>query len=318
MTEIKMNKQINVFEGVSLYWFTRTKDATFNTEKKEMTTSINGEPYTQRFYPVSKFELFQFIKYLLPILAIVTTDYYSISIKNEIALIVAALTIVAWERYRLADRKIKISIALAVTVILPIIGIPTMTLSFLMKSYMSAWAAIVGYEIALAIASKEWTFIHKVGINGLPKFFGHYFTCRAQELEKHKTKVAAAIKQNVLITAAVIGFIGLFGLMYSGIQSYQEHQRHTAYIAAQKQFLDMQALKYQSEQNGSAQIVIEIKKEVLPAATQQLNDKLGIPPSFTETKTITYPWEKGYRAGGTWVFRDGKVISETINGRVSR
>lgn len=310
-----MNKHIKVFEGVSLYWFTRIKDATFNTEKKEMTTLINGESYTQRFYSVSKFEFFQFVKYLLPVLAIVTDDY-SISIKNEIALIIAALTIVTWEKYRLADRKIKISIALAVMAILPIIGIPTMTLSFLMKSYMSAWAAIVGYEIALAIASKEWTFIHKVGINGLPKFFGHYFTCRVQELENHKVKVAAAIKQNVLIAAAAIGFIGLAGLMYSGIKSYQEHQRHTAYMAAQKQFLDMQALKYQSEQNGSAQIIIEIKKDVLPAATQQLNDKLGIPPSFTETKTITYPWEKGYRASGTWVFRDGKVISETINGRV--
>ncbi|MDD3596171.1 hypothetical protein [Sulfuricurvum sp.] len=317
MTETKMNKQINVFEGISLYWFTRTKYATFNTEKNEITTLINGEPYTQRFYTVSKFEFFQFVKYLLPILAIITTDY-SISIKNEIALIVAALTIVVWEKYRLADRKIKISIALAVTVVLPIIGIPTMTLSFLMKSYMSAWAAIVGYEIALAISSKEWTFIHKVGINGLPKFFGHYFTYSAQELEKHKTKVAAAIKQNVLIAAAVIGLIGLVGLMYSGIRSYQKHQDHTAYMTAQKQFLDMQSLKYQSEQNGSAQIVIEIKKEVLPAATQQLNDKLGIPPSFTETKTITYPWEKGYRAGGTWIFRDGKVISENINGRVTR
>lgn len=312
-----MNKQIKVFEGVALYWFTRTKDATFNTENKEMTTLINGEPYTQRFYSMGKFEFFQFVKYLLPVLAIITTDY-SISIKNEIALIVAALTIVAWERYRLGDRKIKISIALAVTVILPIIGIPTMTLSFLMKSYMSAWAAIVGYEIALAIASKEWMFMHKVGINGLPKFFGHYFTCRAQELEKHKTKVAASIKQNVLIAAVVIGFIGLVGLMYSGIQSYQKHQRHTAYMAAQEQFLNMQALEYQSEQNGSAQIVIEIKKEVLPAATQQLNDKLGIPPSFTKTKTITYPWEKGYRAGGTWIFQDGKIISETINGRVQR
>lgn len=312
-----MNKQIKVFEGVALYWFTSTKDATFDTESKKITTLIDGEPYTQRFYNLSKFEFFQFVKYLLPALAIVTTDY-SISIKNEIALIVAALTIMVWEKYRLADRKIKISIALAVTVVLPIIGIPTMTLSFLMKSYMSAWAAIAGYEIVLAIASKEWMFMHKVGINGLPKFFGHYFTCRAQELEKHKTKVAASIKQNVLIAAVVIGFIGLVGLMYSGIQSYQKHQRHTAYMAAQEQFLNMQALEYQSEQNGSAQIVIEIKKEVLPAATQQLNDKLGIPPSFTKTKTITYPWEKGYRAGGTWIFQDGKIISETINGRVQR
>ncbi|DAB38842.1 MAG: hypothetical protein A2023_07155 [Sulfuricurvum sp. GWF2_44_89] len=312
-----MNKQIKIFDGVSLYWFSRSKDATLDAETKKITTLINGEAYTQKFYVVSKFELFQFTKYLLPVLAIVTNDY-SISIKNEVALIMAALTIIVWQRYRLADPKVKIVVALIVTAIVPIIGIPTMTLAFLMKSYMGILTAIVAYEIVLAIAAKEWNFMQKVGINGLPKFFGHYFSCRSEELEKHKTKIAAKIKRNVQIAAALIGFIGLAGLTYSGAESYREHQKHTAYMSEQKQYLDMQAMKHQAEQNGSAQIVIELKKEVLPAATQQLNDTLGITPSFTETKTITYPWDKGYRMGGTWVFRDGKVISERITGRTAQ
>lgn len=312
-----MRKEINIFAGISLYWFTRKKEATFDSESKAMTTLINGESYTQRFYPLNKFEMFHLFKYLLPALAIVTNDY-SISIKNEIALIVAALTIVVWERYRLADRKIKISIALAITVMFAIIGILTMTTVFLMKCYISIVAAIAGYEIALAIAAKEWNFMQKVGINGLPKFFGHYFSCRSEELEKHKTKIAAKIKRNVQIAAALIGFIGVVGLTYSGAESYREHQKHTAYMSEQKQYLNTQAMKYQAEQNGSAQIVIELKKEVLPEATQQLNDNLGIPPSFTETKTITYPWESGYRMGGTWVYRDGKVISATITGKTAQ
>ncbi len=307
-----MKMTIELPKAIAFYWFRFKKEAVIDHENNEMTTTIDDEDYTQKFYRVRKFEMFQVLKYGIPILFVLTGDYFGISIKHELGLIMFALAMVLWLRYRDADRRYLLGTAIAVTLILPIIGTITWTLSTLMYMYISAVMGMVAYEIWLGIESKEWEQHRKVFIDGVPKFMVHYFKLSESEAQKKLiNRSAANIKDKVYIAAAVVAFIAFIGLIYSGNQIYKEHEAKKAAMVKYEQYLNMTQLKQQADRNGSVQVVIKYERVQLPENTQQLHDRLGIEPQYKEIKTTLYPWEKGYERGGIFVFDPRGKMTET-------
>lgn len=310
-----MKKIIGLPKAIAFYWFGFKKEAVLDHENNELTTTIDDEDYTQKFYRVRKFEMFQFLKYVVPILFVLTGDYFGISIKHELGLIMFALAMVLWPRYRDADIRYLLGSAIAVSLTLPIIGTITWTLSTLIHMYITAVMGMVAYEIWLGIESKEWEYHRKVFIDGVPKFIVHYFKLPESEAQKKSINRAAAnIKDKVYITAAVVAFVGLVGLIYSGNQIYQEHKAKNAAMLKYEQYLNTTQLKEQADRNGSTQIVIKFEKVKLDIKTQKLQDMLNIKPAYKKITTKTYPWEPGYERGGTWEFDTNGSLNYVLVG----
>jgi len=301
--------------AASFYYVADSKEASIDFENKTVTTHNEGGDRTHTFFKVGNFETFQLLKYVVPLLVILTSDWYSINVKNELSLIVLAISLVVWHKYRLADRKKILTVAIAATIIIPIVGTISWTLTTLFKMYMSVWVAIALYEIVLGIASKEWQRMGKVYMDGLPKFMSYYFTF--PETEQTKKTVAAAVKKiekKILFGAAVIGAIGLIGLTYSSVMIYKTNKLAEAKIAEVAAYQDLLAKKKESDYAGKTQIVIKYEKIKLDEKTEKLHKLLDIDDEYSEITTKTYPWEKGYERAGIFIYKPDGTVQSTYTG----
>lgn len=323
MSEKIIKGIIKLPKAISGYWFFEKKEADLDFEKKEITTIVDDEPKTQRFFKVEKFEMFHFLKYIVPLLAILTSDFYSLTLKNGLSLIFAGLTVIVWQKYRELPRENIIHFTTVVTALLFLTAPFTVAGLFsagliviFMKLYFTAWCAIAVYEIALGIASREWERMGKVYIPGLPRFMVYYFTLpETSKSSQNKCLVAAKIKNNVFIGAAIIGGIGLTTLTYTGIVMFKENKIKKEDLAEYTQAENLSKLKTQAENNGSAQVVIKWERIKLSEATEKLHKQLGIDPEYKNIKTITYPWEKGYKQGGTAIYKENSPVVYMLGAR---
>ena len=305
---------IKISNFLSLYFFSNTKPASVNLEQNTVTTEIEGEEVTQKFFKVSKFETFQAIKYALPLFAILTSDYYTLSISNGLSLLFAALILIMWPKVRhLNPKKIaaigaSITASILLTAPFALFGIvPGFAILILMKLYGTTWAAIALYEIMFGFDTKEYLRMRKVYVVGLPKMFCHYFIidepAQPQTLEfKKKLKLVAA-------TLAIIGFVILSYSSFIAIKNYKAASKARENY---KQYEKITELKKQADQNGSVQIVTTLTKEKLDPKIQKMRETLDIKPTYSKTIITTYPWEKGYQRAGQFTIEDGKIVSEII------
>lgn len=302
--------------AASLYYVADTKTASIDLENRTVTTHNEEQgDRTHTFFSVGKFETFQVLKYVLPLLVILTSDWYSISVKNELSLITLAAALVLWHKYRDGNRKLILGVAIAATIIVPIVGTISWTLSTLFKMYMSAWIAVVLYEIALGIASREWERMGKVYMDGVPKFMCYYFTFpESEETAKAKKTAAKKIEKKIFVVAAFIAAIGLIGLTYSSVKIYQANKLSEARIAEVAAYQDLLAKKEESDRKGKTQIVIKYEKIKLDGKTEKLHKLLDIDPEYKEITTKTYPWEKSYQRGGVFVHTPDGTVQETYTG----
>jgi hypothetical protein len=307
--------------AASLYYVADTKTASIDLENRIVTTHNEEQgDRTHTFFKVGKFEMFQILKYVLPLLVILTSDWYSISVKNELSLITLAAALVLWHKYRTAQHKrffrnVIFFAAIATTIIVPIVGTITWTLSTLFKMYMSAWIAVALYEIALGIASREWERMGKVYMDGLPKFMCYYFTFpESEETAKAKKTAAKKIEKKIFGAAAFIAAIGLIGLTYSSVKIYKSNKLAEARIAEVAAYQDLLQKKEESDRKGKTQIVIKYEKIKLDEKTEKLHKLLDIDPEYKEITTKTYPWEKSYQRGGVFVHKPDGTVQETYTG----
>lgn len=301
--------------AASFYYVADSKEASIDFENKTVTTHNEEGDRTHTFFRVGNFETFQLLKYVVPLLVILTSDWYSINVKNELSLIVLAISLVVWHKYRLVDRKKILTVAIAATIIIPIVGTISWTLTTLFKMYMSVWVAIALYEIVLGIASKEWQRMGKVYMDGLPKFMSYYFTF--PESEQTKKTVAVAVKKiekKILFGAAVIGAIGLIGLTYSSVMIYKTNKLAEARIAEVAAYQDLLTKKKESDNTGKTQIVIKYEKIKLDEKTEKLHKLLDIDDEYSEITTKTYPWEKGYERAGIFIYKPDGTVQSTYTG----
>lgn len=313
---MKTNGKIKTPYAASLYYVAATKEATIDLDNRTVTTHNDEQgDRTHTFFNVGKFETFQVLKYVLPLLVILTSDWYSISIKNELSLITLAAALVLWHKYRDGNQKMILGVAIAATIIVPIVGTISWTLSTLFKMYISAWIAVALYEIALGIASREWERMGKVYMDGLPKFMCYYFAFPESEGTAKAKKIAAKkIEKKIYGAAALIAAIGLIGLTYSSIKIYKTNKLSEARIAEVAAYQDLLQKKEESDRAGKTQIVIKYEKVKLDEKTEKLHKLLDIDPEYKEITTKTYPWEKSYQRGGVFVHKPDGTVQETYTG----
>lgn len=312
--ESKMNSTtIKIPNFLSLYFFSRKKLADIDFQNNMITTIIDDVSVEQKFFKVNKVETFQAIKYVLPLFAIVTSDYYTLSISNGLSLMFAALTLILWPKFRHANPKklaaigASITASILLTAPFALFGIvPGFAILILMKLYGTGWAAIALFEIMFGFDSKEYLRMRKVYVDGLPKVFCHYFVvepAQPQTFEfKKKLKVVAT-------TLAIIGFVILSYSSFIAIKNYKAASKARENY---KQYEKITELKKQADQNGSVQIVTTLTKEKLDPKIQKMRETLDIKPTYSKTIITTYPWEKGYQRAGQFTIEDGKIVSEII------
>lgn len=303
--------------AASLYYVADTKEATIDLDEKTVTTHNESGDRSHTFAKVGKFETFQILKYVLPLLLILTSDWYAITIKHELALLALAVSLAAWHKFRNFNRKKILFAAIAVTLFVPIVGTITGTVSILFKIYMSFWVAVAIYEIVIGIVSKEWERMGKVYIDGVPRFVCHYFTFPDPVGENARIEAAAAkkIEKKIYGIAAILAAIAMIGLTYSTISIYKQQKAAAAKIAEVKAYEELIARKNESDRKGQTQVVIKYERVELDVKTQKLHDMLGIKPTYRETTVKTYPWEQGYQRAGIFIVKpNGEIVTQTVVG----
>ena len=311
-----MKTTIELPEMNSLYWYSsERKEAVIDHEKHEITTTIDDESYTQKFYLVEKYELFTLLKFIVPAFILFLLMHFDISIRNEIGLLVATISALAWHRWGnnkkpiFNIRKVEInarmvlltSIAVLI-IILTILGLFTNTLYYVSAAVLWASISILLYEIILDFISQSWQQYRKVYIEGLSHFIPRYFKLSEDERSvKNRRAAKQKINDKIYIVSMIIAAIGLSGLVYDGATAYKTYKAQQNEIALYNQTQQLEQLKMQAEQNGSVQTVITYEKVKLTSDIEELQKKLNIPDSYKEIKKITYPWEKGYRAPVTMI-----------------
>ena len=314
-----------------LFFYSQKKEAVINFEKNEITTKINEENFTQPFYHVGKYELFTFLKYSIIPLLFLTSDL-SISVKNEIGLFVASLLVFLYHHYRsytptkvvleeddsIVNRLKKIwhlyKVAIASVGIFFVVFLSGLTFGTLWYSRGVVEMTLYGiafYEIAFGVVGQEWKQYRKVYVAGVPSFFPKYFKLPdSDESKKHDHLTKNKIGQKLILVLGSIMAIATIGLVYHGAISYKEYRAEQAALLQYKDKSHFDELKIQSEQNGSAQIIIKYEQIKFDEKTENLRAKLNMKPEYKELKQITYPWEKGYQRGGTLIYNaDGSVAS---------
>lgn len=313
-----MNTKIRIPMFIYAYFISRSKEAKIDHENNLITTIVDEETRTQEFHRVDKFETFQVIKYaLIPLIAI-TSNIFSLTIENSVSLIVAAITLLIWPKYRLSSFESRMKVgaasffALLLTLPLTINGMmPSGGIVMLSHWLITVWFTIAVYEIAIGIAVQEWKYMRKVYIPDMPKFMCYYFFIEEPKNELMISKIRNKSK----IFAAVLATVGIVMTAYIGVVAYHKYQDTQASIARFSAEENLALRKEESDRNGSTQIIITYQKEKLDEKTQKLHNTLGIDPSYTETTTKTYPWEENYQRSGKFIFKDGKLISEEHVGR---
>lgn len=305
-----MKTIIELPEMNSLYWYSsEKKEAVIDHEKHEITTTIDDESYTQKFYSVEKYELFTLLKFIVPVFVLFLLMHFDISIRNELGLLVATMAAISWHRWGHSKKPIfnihKVEInarmcllfSIAVLImILTIVGLFTNTLYYVSASVLWASISIVLYEIVLDFISQSWQQYRKVYIKGLSHFLPRYFKLPEDEKSiKNRRDAKQKINDKIYIISMIIAAIGLSGLVYDGATAYKTYKTQQNEIALYNQTQQLEQLKMQAEQNGSIQTVITYEKVKLAPDIEELHKKLNIPDSYKEIKKITYPWEKGYR-----------------------
>lgn len=303
---------IKMPKALSGYWFSFEKDAEIDFEKKEITTLIDNEKYTQTFHDLSRFEMFHILKYLLPGYAMFSSDIYHINVVSGTSMIAAAATIIIWQKYRESDMKTIVKVVASITAFIAIVG--TMTnLLFLMKLYMAGWIAVFIYETYFGVVIKEWQTVKKVYIPSLPKFFCHYFKPFSDDKQVKKEKqTALKIKKNVNYFAAFLAALGVVILTYSLAVNYISIKKQKTDLTEFQKSEKLISQKKESENNGTAQIIIQFEKVKLSRETEVLQKQLGIKPQFLKIKKITYPWEVGYQHAGTYVFDENGTLKSSV------
>lgn len=308
-----------------------TKGASIDAENKTITTlrikkgEEEGELYTQPFYEVGRYEWFSVGRYLLPLLLILTSDI-SLTVKNGFGLFFAALFVFVYH-YQMRGyvsgnidlteiegffaglwQKVKniwitakyYIITLLYFVALNVLFWPVESGSYYVKGIVEyTLYGVMIYESFRGFAGKEWTHYKKVKVNSwIPQYF-----MVVDEENKHDQKLTNELSPKINIAVASLMAIASIFLAYKGVFAFKEYKAEQAALAQYVQQSNYDAMKLQSEQNGSAQIVITYEKVRFDAKTEALNEKLGIKAGYKEIKKTTYPWEKGYVQGGTTIHK---------------
>lgn len=298
-----------------LYWYSDKKEAVIDFKKNEITTHTDDNGYTQIFHPVSKYELFTLLKFIIPSFLVFMLMDFGIFLKNEIGLLVAILIVMIWHRLRhnnsqllkIGEIEISVFAALlfsiaALIVIFTIVGIFTSTLSYISKAVSWIFISMALYEIVFEFLSQSWKQYRKVYVKGLPHYIPRYFKLPEDNKSINNKRVAKQIIDNkIYIVLSIIAAIGLTGLAYDGATAYKAYKTQQIEMAKYNKFQQTEQLKIQAEQNGSVQTVITYEKIKLAPNVEELHKQLNIPDSYKEIKVVTYPWEKGYRGACTMI-----------------
>lgn len=319
-----------------------TKDATLDTEKRMITTlrfkkgdkEGEGELYTQPYYDVGRYEWFSVGRYLLPLILIITADL-SLTVKNGFGLFFGALFIYVYHHYMrgyvapaIDDsekegffeglwHKVKnvwyrakyYILTLAYFICLNIAFFPVESGSYYVKGIVEyTLYMILIYESARSFIGQEWKHFKKVKVTEMiPQYFSIINTDAARSIQR-KLQDQLTPKLNIAVVVLVV--VSTLFLSYKGILAYKEYEKEQAATAQYIQQSNLDDMKLQSERNGSAQIVITYEPIKLDPETQALHDKLGMKQEYKEVHKTTYPWEKGYQRGGTFIYNpQGNITS---------
>lgn len=308
-----------------------TKEASIDFKNKTITTlrtkkgEEEGELYTQPYYDVDRYEWFSVGRYLLPLFLILTSDI-SLTVKNGFGLFFGALFVFVYHYYMrgyistdldLTEKEgffsglwqkcknIWITAKYYIITLLYFIALNLLFYSVGSGSYYIKGIVeytlygIMIYESTRSFVGKEWSQYKKVKVNSwIPQYF-----MVIDEASKHEQKLTDELSPKINIAVASLMAIASIFLAYKGVYAFKEYKAEQAAMAQYVQQSQYDAMKLQSEQNGSAQIVITYEKIRFDPKTEALNEKLGIKAGYKEIKKTTYPWEKGYVHGGTTIHK---------------
>lgn len=308
---------IELPEIMSLFWYSRKKEAEIDIENMEITTYIDSNANTQKFHRVKKYELFAVLRYFVSSLFILMLMNFDITIQNEIGLIAAAVTMILWHKwgndhriiFNIGELKLSayaimlLSMAMALF-FSTIIGLFTHTNTYIGGAAQWSLIAILSYKTVFSFLAEEFQQLRKVYVYKLPNYIPRYFKLPDDQNSQKYARVAKKkIDTKIYLVAAGLAFIGSVGLVYHGVIALKENRAQKVAIEKYNAEQHLADLKLQAEQNGSVQTIIRYEKIKLSPDVEELHRKLNIPVEYKEIKTVTYPWEPGYRGCYTTVIK---------------
>lgn len=322
MSENTQKVIIGLPEIMSLFWYSRKKEAKIDIENMEITTYIDGNANTQKFHRVKKYELFAVLRYFVSSLIILMLMNFDITIQNEIGLISAAVTMILWHKWgndhriilNIGELKLSVYATMLLSIAMAlffstIIGLFTHTTTYIGGAVQWSLIAILSYETVFSFLAEEFQHLRKVYVHKLPNYIPRYFKLPDDQNSQKYARVAKKkIDAKIYLVAAGLAFIGSVGLVYHGVIALKENRAQKVAIEKYNTEQHLAALKLQAEQNGSIQTIIRYEKIKLSPDVEELHRELNIPADFKEIKEVTYPWEQGYRGAYTTIIKPPKEM----------
>ena len=297
----------------SLYFNSISRIAEIDFTNNMITThnNLDGDR-VNTFFPVQKFEAFQFVKYLLPLSAIYFFGYFLHDLKSELALLTLAVVPVLWHFFLREMNRNYIYVAMIISMLMAVVvGTMTMTLTIFLKVFFAMIVSVSIYEAALGFASNEYLRMRKVYIPGMPKFFSYYFVLPiSQETQKEIDMQAKNRLQKYLLLVALVFFSISATELFFTAKAYQktciEHKKAMQAMMINKM---MQERNLEAQRNHTIERIVEVTDKIYTEKEQKINKLLKINPQAIQKTTELYPWEPGYQHAGEFIYYNGKLVS---------